>query len=162
VRFCSSQVVDAGQVLLAFDAHAHPDMGGPIEERAQLFQAFRPLREDLIMVPVRLVHDAEHTPNVLHWDLVVEKVAHAVHEDPLRGLPRDRVLQHVGLECQFEPVAVVLVSHGLQAVRESLRVAMLTAWANLVATRHRVPRRVGPFDWGVRGHGAPFRPYFGR
>ena len=43
-------------------------------------------------------------------------------------------------------------SHRLQPLRHPFGIAMLAAMADLRATSHRIPRSLGPFDFGARGH----------
>jgi hypothetical protein len=81
----------------------------------------------------------------LSWD-DVRSFAHGVDEDPLRRLPVQGQLQHVRLDRQLEPVAVVRLAHRLEAVRHFLCVAVLATGADLRAAGYRVPRRVGPFE----------------
>ena len=48
----------------------------------------------------------------------------------------------------------ILAAHRLEPLRHALGIAMLAALADLRATRHRVPRHLGPFDVRFRRHGA--------
>lgn len=73
-------MIDPFQVLFVLDAHPHPDVRSPIEQGVEFFESFRALREDLVLVPVRLVHDREDALDVLDRDVLVEEVAHTVHE----------------------------------------------------------------------------------
>ena len=88
--------------------------GAHVELRAQLLEALRALRQHLELVPVRPRRITSKT----RWmyasgTSIVEQIAHGVHEDPLRRLPCERQLQHVRLQRQLEPVAVVRLPHRL-------------------------------------------------
>src|SRR5258707_1279930 len=78
-------------------------------------------------------------------DLFHEKVAHRVDEDPLRAFPVERQVEHLWLERQLKPVPVVPLAHQLQPIGHFLRVTVFAPRTDLVAARHRVPCRVGPF-----------------
>ena len=112
----------------------------------------RALREHLEAVPVRAPHHVEHALDVRERHILVEQVAHRVHEDRLRLLPLERQLQHLRLQRELEAVPVVRLPHRLQPLRHALGVAVLAARADLVAARDRVPRRLGPLDAGAVRH----------
>ena len=50
------------------------------------------------------------------------------------------------LQGEPEPIPVIGLAHGLEALRETFSIAMLTAGAYLRAAGYGIPRRVGPFD----------------
>ena len=49
-------------------------------------------------------------------------------------------------------VTIVGLAHGLQTAGHSLRVTVLTTWADFRAASERVPGGFGPFDRGIRRH----------
>jgi hypothetical protein len=53
---------------------------------------------------MRATHHVEHALDVRIRDADVKEVAHRVHEDRLRLLPRERELEHLRLEREREAV----------------------------------------------------------
>jgi hypothetical protein len=49
-------------------------------------------------MPVRLRHDIENLPDVVFRNVLMEQVAHAIHEDLLRLLPGEGPLKHARLQ----------------------------------------------------------------
>ena len=90
--------------------------------------------------------------------VVVEQIAHRVHEDRLRRAPPKRELQYLRLQGEVEPVLVVRLPRRLQPLRPPLGAAVLAARADLRAARHRIPRRLGPLDRGPLRHQAGTPP----
>ena len=97
-------------------------------------------------MPMSTAHDIEHLRNVDWRQFSVEEIAHAVHEHAARPLPVQRVLEHVRLQGDLESAPVIVLSHRLQAMCETFGVAELASGADLRASGHRVPRRIGPFN----------------
>ena len=80
------QVVDIVEILHVFDADTHPVAGRPLKMGTQFADALSSFRQDLILVPVRPVHDIKNLLDVGDWHVLVE---------------------HLRLERQFKPVLVV-------------------------------------------------------
>ena len=56
------------------------------------------------------------------------------------------------MQREIETVSVAMISHRLQSLRQPFGVAILAAGADLRATRHRIPRRLRPFDVRTISH----------
>jgi hypothetical protein len=76
----------------------------------------------------------------------VKKVAHGIDKNHPGNSPRFRKIDHVVMQCEIETVAVTVISHRLQSLRQSFRVTILAARADFCATRHWIPRRFCPLD----------------
>src|SRR5262249_44663426 len=113
-----------------------------------------PLRQDLEGVPVGFLHRVEHAPDEFLWHSLMEKVAHRIHEYHSRSSPFQRLLQASRSECKVEAVLEGMVWRAAEALREALGIAVVTARADLRATRHRIPRRVRPLDGRAVSHAA--------
>lgn len=97
-------------------------------------------------MPMRGDHHVEYFVNVVLGHIDVEQVAHGIDENPL-GLPPSKwPIQHLRLQGQLETISIVVRAHRFEPVSHSPRVAVRTAGAGMVATRHGVPRRLGPLD----------------
>ena len=103
-------------------------------------------------MPAGAPHHVKDLLDVTEGHLLVEKVAHGIHEDPIRALPLQWQFQHVRLEREPEAVDVVPLSHGLQTFRQSLGVAVLAGRADLRASGYGIPSGIRPFDVRVAGH----------
>src|SRR5262245_60398172 len=140
------EMLDPPQMVLVFDAHPHPDMQSPREFAVECFEAFRPLRKDLVLVPVGPVHHPKDTPDAFQRDLVVEKVAHAVHEHALRLLPTESFFQFFRDEPQIEALFERVSRYATKPFCKSFRVAVLAAGTDFGAAPNGVPGRIRPFD----------------
>ena len=109
-------------------------------------KALGSLGQDLILVLVREIHDAENVVNVFRWNPVVKEIAHRVDEDPLRLLPAKRLLQFFGDEAEVEALLKWMSLYSAEAFRKSFGVAVLATGADLRAAANRIPGRVGPLD----------------
>lgn len=107
-------------------------------------------------MPVRPLHDAEHLLDVAGGHILVEEIAHGVHEDRPGLPPTKRQIKHLGLQGQLEPVCVVRLAHGLKALSHGFRIAMQAARADLGATCDRIPGSLSPLDRRMIRHGYPF------
>ena len=72
------------------------------------------LVKNLETMPMGMPHDVENLLYVLERHIFVEQVAHRVHENSLRLFPPQRQLEHVRLQRQPEPVAIVPLAHRLR------------------------------------------------
>ena len=85
-------------------------------------------------------------------DVLVEQVAHRVHEDHPRPAPAQRLLEPLGPQPQVEALLVGVARHAAPALGERLGVAVRAAGRDLRAARHRVPGRLGPLDRAPVSH----------
>jgi len=85
-------------------------------------------------------------------DVLVEEITHAVDEDPARLPPLQRQFQLIGVQREIEAVLVSRIAHCLQTGSEALGVAILTARADLRASRDGIPCCIRPFDCGFIAH----------
>src|SRR6266498_2452689 len=93
----------------------------------------RPLREHLVNVLIRSLHRSQALENELIRHGLMEQVTQAVHEDPPWLLPMQRDLQAVRMERDVRK-GVALARH------DPLGIAIATAFRDMRASRHRVPR----------------------
>ena len=101
---------------------------------------------------MRLIHYIENPLNVFDRNVLVKQVAHRIYEDRLRFFPSKGQSQHMRLERKFETISIILLTHCLQPFRHSLRIAVLTAGADLGTASDGVPRGIGPLYCGFIGH----------
>jgi hypothetical protein len=90
-------------------------------------------------------------------NVLVEEVAHRVHEDHPRPAPAQRLLQPRRPEPQVEALFIRVAGDTAEALREGLGVAVRAARRDLRAARDRVPGRLGPFDCAAISHLGPNR-----
>lgn len=166
LRRNGAQVIHPEGVAVVFYAHAHPDVGRPVQVLREGGEPLGALGEYLVGVPGRVGHDLEHPPDEVQRHLWVEQVAHRVHEDqPGRPPPVGRgqrfLVQGQGEAGAAGPrVSVVLVlgqPHRLEALGEREGVAVVTPRRDPVASRSGVPGGVGPLDARPVAHD-PFPP----
>ena len=103
-------------------------------------------------MPVSLLHGIEYLVDECAVDVLMEEVAHRVHEDHARLFPKYGLLQSRRPECQVKTLLVGVSDNPAPALCEALGVAVVTTRTYLGAARHRVPGCVGPFDFGFLGH----------
>jgi hypothetical protein len=139
-------MVHPPHVILIFNADAHPDVRGPRKIAGNCFQSLRPLRQDLILVPIRLVHYLERALDVFKWYIVVKEITHGVDEDPLWLLPAQWLIELFGDEPKIKSLFERMPSHSTEALRESLCITMPAAGADFRTAPYGVPRYVCPFD----------------
>jgi len=108
--------------------------------------ARRPLGQHLEGVPARLLHGVEDLVDIGERHVLVEQVAHGIHEDHLRRADGERLFQAMRAQGQVEAFLIGMARHAPEPLREPLRIAVVAARADLRAARHRVPRQVRPFD----------------
>jgi hypothetical protein len=63
-------------------------------------ESLTPLGENLENVPPSLRHHIEDAPDIVVWDGLMKKIAHAVDEDSFRVTPSQGQGELVRLECQ--------------------------------------------------------------
>src|SRR3990172_11254452 len=109
-------------------------------------------------MPVRFLHRVEDARDEPRWNVLVEEVAHRVHEYAAGPLPQTRLLQAFRPEPQVEPELEGVSLNTTKAFRKPLGVAVVATAADLRAARHGIPGCVGPLDAAVVRHScAPFR-----
>jgi hypothetical protein len=72
-------------------------------------------------------------------DLLVEEIAHAIHEDRAGLLPGKGKLEAIRPEAKVEALLVGMAWNPTPSFRERLSVAVLAPGADLIAARHGVP-----------------------
>src|SRR5579872_896965 len=142
----SPQVIDPPEIVAVFDAHAHPDVRGPLDNAVQVFETLRAFRKHLVFVPVRLIHHVEYLPDVLDWNAFVEEIAHAVHENALWLLDVQRFFQLLRDEPEVGTLFKRMRRNTAEALRKSLGVTVFAPWADLGAATDRVPCCIRPLD----------------
>ena len=148
----AAEGIDAGQAVAAvFHGDAPPDVrgGGGIGEATgeQFFHAVGALGENLVSVPVGEAHDGGDFGYVVLRDVLMEEVTHGIDEDAARRGPLQRIGQLFRDKAEIESKLEWVSFDPAPAFREGLRIAMGAPGADLGAATHRVPRRVGPFDF---------------
>src|SRR5215212_4849569 len=103
------------------------------------------LGENLEDVPRTLRHYPEDLLQKVEWHLLVEQVAHRVHEHPARLAPPPRLFQAFRVEGKIEAVGEVLA----EALGDGFGVAVLAAGAHFVAADCRIPGLVCPLYRGA-------------
>ena len=141
-----AEEVNAVGIVGMFHGNALPDVGRPRQFVVELGQAFGAFGEDLVAMPVGLVHHVKDFFDETERHVPVVEVAHGVDEDGLGTFPAEREAEGVFVKGDLEAVTVMRVADSLEAVGHALGVAMLAARADLGAPRHGVPSCFGPFD----------------
>ena len=103
-------------------------------------------------MPARVRHDLERAADELLGHVLMEQVTHRVQKDTARFAPSERERELIGVECQVEAVAIARVAHRLEPRRETFRVAVFAARADLRAAGDRIPGRVSPLDRALVSH----------
>ncbi len=109
------------------------------------------LGQHLIDVPVRMFHGVEHLVDVCALDVLVEEVAHRVHENHPRLLPKHWLPQPRRPKRQIEALLIGVPRNAAPTFCETLGLAIVASRTDFGAARHRVPRRVRPFDVRLLG-----------
>jgi hypothetical protein len=108
------------------------------------------LRQHLEGVPMREQHHSQHLIDVLIGHVLVEEIGHAVDENSLRLLPRERLRQVRRPRLHLlEGLGVLQLAHGGQPGVHRLGVAGAAPRTDLAAAYGWVPRRIGPLDAAV-------------
>jgi hypothetical protein len=87
------------------------------------------------------------------WYLLMEEVAHRVHEDHSWARPLQRLLQPLWPQLECKALLVGVPWDAAPALGERLGVTVRAARRDLVAARHRVPGRLSPLNRAVVGQG---------
>lgn len=104
------------------------------------------LGQDLVDMPICLLHGIEHLVDEGTVDVLVEQVAHRVHEDHPRLLPERGLFQPRRPERQVKSLLIGVARNAAPALCKAFSIAVVTSRADLGAAGHRVPCRVRPFD----------------
>ena len=140
--------------VLVLDRHSRPDVVGPVRAVAPvdvLQHSFRALCKYLVDVLVVLGHSQEHLSHEVERHLLVEEVAHAVHEHPSPRSPLAGGIEPVVVEPDRR-LARQKRTATLEPQRDAFRVAVGASRADLRAAGYRVPCSVRPFDSAVIRH----------
>ena len=105
----------------------------------------------MVHMLVSVAHSLKHFANEGEADFGMEQVRHGVDEDALRLAPMLRLVQHVRMLRDCEPVGIVAVTHRLEPPRHALGVAVLAPGRHLGAPSDGVPSGFGPLNLGL-GH----------
>src|SRR6185436_6934453 len=103
------------------------------------------LCEYLEDMPTGLRHHIKDTDDKFIWYLLVKEVAHAIDKYSSTLPPSQGESNLILVERHFEPILVSRITHGVEAAREALSVAVLASRTDFGAASNRIPSRVGPF-----------------
>src|SRR6266496_2103711 len=87
-----SQVIRPVRDLHVLNGRPNPDVLGPGKPIGQTQGALRSLGEHLELMPVRAIHHVKDALYKVEREMGVEYVRHAVHENPSRLPPAERLL----------------------------------------------------------------------
>src|SRR5215831_10725947 len=124
----------------------------PIAAAKEIAHQRRAFGENLKRVPVRLLHGAEDVANEFLRHILMEEVAHRIHEDHARLAPAKWLFKPFGPECEIEAVFEWMARRAPEALRETLRIAEVAPSTDLRASRHGIPGRIGPLDGRLLSH----------
>ncbi len=145
-------MAQAAGLIGIFDRYSKPDVAwrraAAIALANVVAQEGTSFGQYLVDMPVRTFHDAEHPVNEGGIDLLVEEVAHRVHEDHARFLPQVGLLQAGRPEPEIKVLFVWMARDATPTFGKALRIAAITPRPDLCAARDRVPRRIRPLDRG--------------
>ena len=147
------QIVGPVHEATVLDRYSHPDIRMPGQRAREVREAFMPLCEDLKRMPLGAAHHVEDVLHKLVGDVLVEQVAHRVHEDHPRPLPTQRLVEPFRPEPKVESLLVGVTRDTAPSLGECFGVAVGAARRDLVAACDRVPGGLGPFDRTSVSHG---------
>src|SRR5437660_8159124 len=104
-------------------------------------------------MPVCLNHHFEDPADEVLGNSLMEKIAHAVHEDETRLRPPKWQRNKIGVQRNLKTILVATVAHRLKTSREPLSVTMLAARTHLRAASHGIPSGIRPLDGRLVAHG---------
>jgi hypothetical protein len=98
-----------------FDAYTPPDVrqAGELMQRStqKVSHPLGPFRQHLKRVVLRLTHDIANLADLFERKILMEHIAHRVHEDHHRRSPPQRVFQGLRNENDFSIPAAIVVDH---------------------------------------------------
>ena len=133
-------------VILALDTRPHPDIVCPVQITSHLQGTLGTFGQHLKLMLTRPIHHREATLYEFARNIFMKQIAHRIHKNDSRRLPVKGPLDEVILQSHFEAICVPRLPHCFEAFRHSFGIAILTAWTNFLAPRHRVPSGFCPFD----------------
>ena len=141
--------------VLDGDPEPHMDRAsaGPVALPKKVAHEGRAFREYLKSVPRRALHRIEDAIDKILGNVLMEKVAHGIHEDHARRSPAERLLQSLWTQSQIEASLEWMTRSTTKSFGEALGIAVITSGADLRATGDGVPGRVSPFDGCRASHG---------
>src|SRR5262245_20657110 len=139
-------------MFLRLDTDPDPEIRRPLKLLGDPPQTVGPLREYLEHMPVGLTYDREDAIDEEQRHGLMEEIAHGVDEDVSRLAPRERLVHHIRLQRDLETIAVARLAHGMKPQRHPLCITMFAPGADLGATGHWIPGRIGPFDARLLSH----------
>jgi hypothetical protein len=111
-----------------------------------------PLREHLICVPIRALHDSAYRSDVLGRYTFLKEIAHRVNEHPLWRSPSQWLVQFLGNYSQVKALFVRMAPNSTKSFGKSLGITVLAARAYLGAPADGIPSGVGPFYGAFNCH----------
>src|SRR5690606_39891241 len=103
-------------------------------------------RQNLKHMPVGFLHHVKNAINERAIDILVEEIAHRIHEDHAWLLPDKRLLEPRRPEPQTETLLVWMAGNTAPSLGEALGITIVTPAADLGAAGHWPPRRARPLD----------------
>ena len=142
-------MIDSRQsVFPIFHADAPPDVL-PIRPKTQpptkqIPRPPRPLRQNLIGVPIRRDHHVRNRRRIRIRHSVLKQIAHRIDEHQLGGAPGKRLRQLLRHQPQIKPLLVRMSLDPAKPLRKRFGIAVLAAGADFDAAPDGVPGGVGP------------------
>src|SRR6266436_958604 len=113
----------------------------------------RALCKYLERVPRCALHRIEDAIDKILGNVLMEKVAHGIHEDHAGRAPAERLLQPLRTQSQIEASLEWMTRSTTKSFREALSIAVIASGADLRAASDGVPGRVSPLDCCRVSHG---------
>src|SRR5580704_18261903 len=104
-----------------------------------------PLSEYLIDMPVGSLHGVKGPDDMLPGNVLMEKVAHGVHENHAWLFPVERLQQAFGPDRDVKTVFEGMAPHAAESLGEPCSIAVVASGADLGAAGDRVPGGICPF-----------------
>jgi hypothetical protein len=146
VEVDGAAVQSVQEVVAKLNPYAQPHVLRTRTPREILGQPLGSLGEDLIGVLRRGLDDRKHSIEKLVRNILMEQVAHAVHEIHGRFPSLKRLTKSTLVNRELKLVLVPRSAHSVKTPRHHFSIAILAARRDLVATRRWVPRLLSPFN----------------
>src|SRR6266446_4910613 len=134
--------------VLDGDAEPHMDWAsdGPVALPKKVAHEGRAFREYLKSVPRCAFHRIEDAIDKFLGNVLVEKIAHGIHEDHARRAPAEWLFQPLRAQGQIEARLEWVTGCTAKPLREALGIAVIASGADLRAAGDGIPGRVSPLD----------------
>src|SRR5580704_16179748 len=143
-------------VATVLQAHSPPDVReGRRESKAgvkKVSHSKRSLGQHLKCVLVGVLHYFCYFDDVRVGDMLVKEVAHGVDKNSLGPPPSQGFFELLRNESRIEATLVRVARNATEPLRKYRSVTMCAARTYLRASSNRIPRCIGPFDFGVCRH----------